>query len=238
VGRRRLDLECFDVGVPNFVAGETIVVRDMMWRRTFIAYPQRVISDGGDELVVLLQPGTRGLVPTLYAKSIRDHDEQARAAIFPSIAGNDWTLEEWTWRWTTRLSFMYPDRFYSIRPTWDAYGELLYFYVNFEAPFRRTAIGVDTCDFEIDLVVQPDLSYEWKDEDEYAHCRRLGLIGDGLHTLIDDARQHVVGQIEAKLGPFGQSWDRWSPDPAWSLPSLPPDTLDIPCAPDVQGIPG
>jgi hypothetical protein len=64
---------------------------------------------------------------------------------------------------------------------------------------RRTRIGIDTFNLLLDLVVEPDLTgHVWKDEDEYAQARRLGVIDDALHRHIDEARQQVVAQIGSR----------------------------------------
>lgn len=47
---------------------------------------------------------------------------------------------------------------------------------------RRTAIGFDTFDLLLDLVISPDLSqWTWKDEDEYTHGRRLRVVSESDH---------------------------------------------------------
>ncbi|MFD3550387.1 DUF402 domain-containing protein [Streptomyces sp. NPDC058655] len=67
-------------------------------------------------------------------------------------------------------------------------------YVNFEHPTtRRTTAGFDTLDLTVDLVVTPDLTrWEWKDEDEYAHLRRLGVVSDTEYRAVDTARGEVL----------------------------------------------
>jgi hypothetical protein len=53
----------------------------------------------------------------------------------------------------------------------------------------------------VDLITEPDLSgYRWKDEDDYEHARRLGLIDDRVHRRVTEARQEVVGLIETRRG--------------------------------------
>jgi hypothetical protein len=95
-------------------------------------------------------------------------------------------------------------------------------YVDFVCPCRRTPMGIDTFDLLLDLVVKADLSgYRWKDEDEYAHGRRLGLIDDALHSHVDAARQHVVSFIDSRQGPFADDWSSWRRDPDWPRPTLP-----------------
>lgn len=96
-------------------------------------------------------------------------------------------------------------------------------YVNFEHPTTRTADGFDTFDLTVDLVVDPDLSrLTWKDKDEYAHVRRLGIVTDTEHQAVDDARARVLAMIEERSNPFADAeWTSWRWDPAWPAPSLP-----------------
>jgi len=102
-------------------------------------------------------------------------------------------------------------------------------YVNFELPRQQTAIGYDTFDLLLDLIVGPDLtSCSWKDKDEYAHGRRLGLITDALHSRVDQARQQVIALVEARQGPFTGDWAIQQPAPGWPAPALPHDTLTAP----------
>lgn len=84
------------------------------------------------------------------------------------------------------------------------------------------------------------LACQWKDEDEYQHGRRLGLISDAVHARVDEARQAVLAMVQARQGPFaldgqgaqdaqnGQDGNDWRPDPGWALPALPPQALTVP----------
>lgn len=97
-------------------------------------------------------------------------------------------------------------------------------YVNFERPTVRTVDGFDTFDLAVDLVVDPGLTtLTWKDEDEYAHLRRLGIVTDTEHRAVDAARIQVLAMIEGRSGPFADigMWANWRWDPAWPVPCLP-----------------
>ncbi len=52
-------------------------------------------------------------------------------------------------------------------------GEFRSWYVNLEEPGTRwddgVAAGIDTIDYDLDIVVAPDRSWHWKDEDEFAY---------------------------------------------------------------------
>lgn len=52
----------------------------------------------------------------------------------------------------------------------------------------------------MDLVVDPEsLTWQWKDEDEYQHGRRLGLISDATHARVDEAAAGGADRARAVL---------------------------------------
>lgn len=81
--------------------------------------------------------------------------------------------------------------------------------------------GVETLDLLVDLVAGPDLTWRWKDEDEYAHGRRLGLVTEAEHRAVTAAREEVVAMIDARRPPFCDSAPSWLPHPDWPIPQLP-----------------
>ncbi|WP_244905226.1 DUF402 domain-containing protein [Streptomyces agglomeratus] len=107
----------------------------------------------------------------------------------------------------------------------DGHGRRLRnWYVNFEHPTRRTEAGFDTFDLTVDLVVDPGLTgWQWKDEDEYAHVRRLGIVTDTEHQAVNAARGQVLATLEERSGPFTDAvaWSAWRWNPAWPAPRLP-----------------
>ncbi|GGS29693.1 hypothetical protein Snoj_26200 [Streptomyces nojiriensis] len=77
------------------------------------------------------------------------------------------------------------------------------------------------------LVVTPDLSrWECKDEDEYAHVRRLGIVSDTEHQAVDAARGEVLAMLAERSGILAQAerWAAWRWVPAWPTPRLPRPT--------------
>jgi protein associated with RNAse G/E len=126
------------------------------------------------------------------------------------------------WQETELLLWKPPTAWFSINAFYTAAG-MRNWYVNFEHPTRRTPDGFDTFDLAVDLVVAPDLvGRTWKDEDEYAHVRRLGIVTDTEHQAVDAARDQVLAMIEERSGPFADAaWTSWRRDPAWPAPRLP-----------------
>jgi hypothetical protein len=41
------------------------------------------------------------------------------------------------------------------------------YYFDFQLPFTRTSIGFDTFDLELDIVIDPQFNWVWKDESDY-----------------------------------------------------------------------
>lgn len=216
-------------GPPRFEPGSTVVRRDTLDGRIWTAYPYRVLADSGDELVLGCWPGTEVLAPTTWAEWLRTADGDVRMQGISNLAARQWELAPWTWRDTTVRSRFGVGDYWSVHQFTGPTPGAAHWYVNFERPGRRTSIGFDSFDLFVDLIVDPEsLACRWKDEDEYQHGRRLGLINDATHAQVDQARQAVLALVRARQGPFASAWTDWTPDPGWPLPELPPDALTVP----------
>ncbi|WP_240508873.1 DUF402 domain-containing protein [Streptomyces agglomeratus] len=101
-----------------------------------------------------------------------------RTEAFDAMATGVWELAAAVWQEIELLLWKPPTEWFSVNAFYTSAG-LRNWYVNFERPTCRTTEGFDTFDLTVDLVVDPDLTgWQWKDEDEYAHVRRLGIITD------------------------------------------------------------
>lgn len=107
----------------------------------------------------------------------------------------------------------------------------LAWYVNLQAPLARTAIGFDTEDHVLDLVIEPDLlSWEWKDEEELADAIRVGRFTESEAAEIRAEGRRALDALAARAWPFGRGWEEWRPDPDWPLPQLRSDWVEHPSA--------
>jgi len=168
------------------------------------------------------------MAPTTWIHWLRTGDEEVREQAIPNLAAGRWELDRWTWRDAVLISRSAPGDWFTVsrffRPDDPEPG----WYVNFERPHTRTAIGIDTFDLLLDLVVAPDLStWTWKDEDEYAHARRIGLIDDATHRALDRARQQAIELVTARSGPFAGDWSTLPVDRTWPLPLLPVEGMRL-----------
>ena len=91
----------------------------------------------------------------------------------------------------------------------------------FQLPFQRNHNALHTLDLELDLVVNPDLSYKWKDLDDYQNAVEHNVIFPEWIQGIEAAKHEIFDKLEKRQYPFDGSWLDWQPDPGWSPPALP-----------------
>ncbi|NUK72740.1 DUF402 domain-containing protein [Streptomyces lunaelactis] len=210
--------------MESFEAGERVVRRDVHRSgRVWSEQALRVIGDTTDALVTACAPGAQARWPALYAKARAHGDRSARTEAFDAMATGDWELAPGVWQKTELLLWKPPTAWFSINAFYTTAG-LRNWYVNFDPPTRRTDDGFDTFDLTVDLVIDPGLtSWQWKDEDEYAHVRRLGIVSDTEHQAVELARAQVLAMLEDRAGPFADAdrWAAWRWNPGWPRPHLP-----------------
>ena len=111
-------------------------------------------------------------------------------------------------------------------PVWWFFDEAYAFlgwYVNLEAPARRWPLGIDVHDQALDIWVEPDRTWVWKDEDEFAE-----RTGHPDHWTAEEAlavraeAEKAVADIEAGVFPYDGTHTAFRPDPAWEPTRLPP----------------
>ncbi len=204
--------------------------RDVFRGRVWSAQALRVVSDDADAFVAATRPGGESMTPTTFIESMRGGGDTVRKQAVPNLAAGDWRLDRWLWQDTVLLLWNPPETYFSVNVFYDATDShrMRHWYVNFQRPLRRTGIGFDTFDLLLDLVVEPDLSaWRWKDEDEYAQGRRLGVVDDADHRAVGQAREQVLAMVERREGPFApdSGWPQWRSDPSWPATVLPAGSL-------------
>jgi hypothetical protein len=104
-------------------------------------------------------------------------------------------------------------------------GEFGRWYGNLEDPFVRwrdgDVCGVDFADNALDVLVEADLSWRWKDEDELATFVARGIIDEALAARVQDEGLRVARCAEQNEPPFDEPWPDWRPDPSWPRAELP-----------------
>ncbi|MEW6029497.1 MAG: DUF402 domain-containing protein [Chloroflexota bacterium] len=133
-----------------------------------------------------------------------------------------WRLEKFFWRTNRLLFLLEPQKYYSIIFFWNAASnDFLCYYINFQIPFQRSHCGIDTLDLDLDLVINPDFTWEWKDVDDYQKAIESEIILPEWAREIETAKEEILDRLEQRQYPFDGSWLDWAPDPRWPPPKLP-----------------
>jgi hypothetical protein len=133
-------------------------------------------------------------------------------------------LTDQTWTETDVLMLARPEEAHSVYVMWEAgHTKLRCWYVNLQTPLRRTRIGFDMMDQELDIVIDPDLSaWRWKDVDEFDRMVAEGVFSASEAHAIRTEGERVIREMKAVEPPFCEGWEKWSPPPEWQIPELPP----------------
>jgi hypothetical protein len=81
------------------------------------------------------------------------------------------------------------------------------------APPIRTELGFDVSDEVLDIVVRPDRTYVWKDEDQMAQLVNLGVYSQADADRLHAAGSEMIDLIEIGASPFDDEWPHWTPTP-------------------------
>ena len=204
----------------SFSPGETVLVQEVWQERVWAARPVTFVSDHDDLVVLWFPQGTVWKRPTSPPE--RSGLETRGERLASSLALGDWVFEDAAWEVST-LMLLRPGEWHSQWVSWLADGSHLGWYVNLQEPFRRTPKGIETMDLALDVVIDVDRTWRWKDEDELETFVARGVFDEGLAERLRAEGLRVAGRAERNEAPFDEPWPSWRPDPAWGSPSLPDD---------------
>lgn len=183
------------------------------------AHPMRVIRDDERGLVCWLAGGTTGLRPErVGGGGLRDDKPTMFTA--PRHQGT----APWYGPGVVRIvPTGCPWSVWIFRSGPEPEAALSSWYVNLEDPARRTDYDLTTSDLVLDLVVRPDRSIHFKDEDEL-----LLAVEQGRFTPAEAAEITAIGTraqawIRSAPWPFDDEWAHWSAPADWTIPVLPQD---------------
>ena len=114
------------------------------------------------------------------------------------------------------LLLMPPDAAHSVSWGWRADGVFTGWYVNLETPPRRWPGGVDVHDQVLDVLIAPDRSYVWKDEDA------VSFLDAAVAARARAEGEKVIALAAESAFPFDGSLIDFRPPPDWTPTDLPP----------------
>ena len=185
----------------SWAAGAIVAWREAWRGQEYFAIPVRVVEDREDLLAVYVAEGTRYSFPP---------------GGWPFAEQHPWA-EQGEWRGEGALTLMQPGAAYAISHFWES-GERRFagWYVNMQEPFRREQSSYVTQDQELDIWIEPDATWRWKDEQELEDW-----VPRGRFTREEVTEIRRVGEQVLADWPFPTGWEDWRPDPSWPVPQLP-----------------
>lgn len=184
--------------------GDWVVRREVLdqgpWLGTFVM----IIEDSPEHLVSYIPEGSPfGFPPGNW----------------PTPAGTHPWFGRSGWQGHGCLMIQRPGEDHAIWHFWGGRDrEFLCWYINLQEAFRRTPVGYDTQDLELDLIVYPNGQWALKD-DELMDQR----VAEGRWTAerVADIRadgRRIAARLEAGERWWPDDYRRWTPNPDWSVP--------------------
>lgn len=198
--------------IRRFVPGESILSRGIDERgRVISVTPVRVVRDAPGLVALWLPLGT----PTVKPELVQHEPGTPRRW----VDGN-WYLTGSTWRWAEVLKLVRPDDGWATWVRWTADRRFDGWVVNMQSPMTRTYLGFDVWDHQLDILVNPDRTWRWKDRAELELAVELGRMTRAQADKVEAEAARAVAEIEHNGFPYSEGWEHWRPDPAWQLPEL------------------
>ena len=136
-------------------------------------------------------------------------------------APHPWSAKD-RWRGHGVLQLQRPREMHAVWVFWRGDDrELAAWYVNIQEPFRRTSLGVDTQDLELDVVVEPDGSWRLKDDEKLEPWIERGRWTPAEVAEIRAEAARVTASLDSGSRWWDDVWATWVPDADWPLPTIP-----------------
>ena len=187
--------------------GDVVLFRSIYGGHVRWCFPSRYAGDWEGRQGLYCQPGNRG-------KGMR-RDDGGRY------------LEAWmngvppfdqVWDKGHVLRFMQAGDAHTIEICWGRDWNLVCWYVNLQARLVIRGDRFDQTDWALDVWVDPDGSWRWKDEHDFAEAQELGILDAAAAAEVRAEGERVIA---AKPWPTG--WEDWRPPPEWGPLPLPED---------------
>jgi hypothetical protein len=176
-------------GAMTFSPGDTFTVREVLHGQSWLEFPETVVHDDGQVLASVQADGS----PLTFPEHPWPHPWGHLSA----------------WQGTTVLKLRRVGDWYSV---WKFFTDrsFAFWYVNFETPVVRRVDGVDINDLQLDVVIEPDGSWRWKDVEDLGPALASGRItSEELRAVLDEAA--VVADLLGRDDRWWARWDDWAP---------------------------
>lgn len=188
-------------------AGDIVTLRWVRNDPADLVVPVRIVEHSEQRTIVFLAAGS-----PLKARANRDGDLVRRDQPFLERERHVAYLADDTWTSNHTLMIHEPHRLGSVWLFWrETDWSFQNYYVNLQAPLEASSVGFDTADYLLDIVVQPDFRWSWKDEDEFEEALDHEVIPPVLLHAVKAEGRRFVREIEGRQWPFGKGLENWRP---------------------------
>lgn len=190
----------------TFRFGETVIRREILRGEVWFAMATKCVVDTPEMLALYVPSGAEFGYPD---------DGQFLSGRHP------WEGRRSSWEGNGKLTIQRPGDAYSLDLFWTGPDRTFAgWYFNLQDPFRRTSIGIDTLDHELDIWWPADASkYEWKDVDLFEQRIREGRY-PGLRGQILQEAENIAKMLDGGKFWWDPGWAEWNPEPTWVAPRL------------------
>ncbi|MBT2555553.1 DUF402 domain-containing protein [Arthrobacter sp. ISL-5] len=191
------------VELRTFRPGERILIREVLDSKVWTARPVTVIEDTDDQLVSYLAPGTLIDYPLAV-----EHGEKT----FSMWLSGEWGLRKKEFVAPGMLRIAPHGQPFEVFASVPENGGVISWYVNFQQPLKRTALGFDTMDETLDLIVAADFSsWERRDEDELELAVSMGIYDPADAQRLIASCAAVEQSLSQGTVPWDIRWRGWTP---------------------------
>jgi hypothetical protein len=191
--------------VVVFEIGSTVVLRDFQADGRIRAVEcGRVVAEDELGTAVWVGGGSTVIRRATLAGEPNRHlpvETKLRTPTLPTVG---------TWHGFGVLILTPPDAAHCVWWLFTEHGEFDGWYVNLQTPARRWWGGIDLEDQTLDVLIAPDRTWRWKDEED---------AGEAAAARAEAHR--VIALAEAHDAPFDGRWCDFRPDPSWPPTDLP-----------------
>jgi Protein of unknown function (DUF402) len=188
-------------------AGDIVLLRSIYRRNVRWCWPCRYVGEWDARHGLYCQPGSQGkLMKRVAGASYLD----------------SWVTDappfDYTWDSTHVLRFMRDGDRHTVECFWDEEWGFIGWYVNLQAPLVVRGSFFDTTDLALDVTVEPDGIWSWKDEDDFARAIELGVLDKAAAAEVRAEGERVIA-----ARPWPTGWEGWRPPEGWGPLPLPED---------------
>lgn len=192
-------------GAARWRCGDVVTRREISWDRPCLAVAVRVVEDSDDLLATYIQEGA----PFAYEDEVT----------WPTPTGRHpwWPRPRWVGH--GMLMLQRPGDAYAVWHFWSGPDRAFHcWYLNVQEPFRRTTIGYDTQDLELDVVMLGDLTWSLKDEEQLDEHVRTGRHSAATVERVRELGKEITAMLDARDFWWDLDLRHWRPPPSWAPP--------------------